>query len=46
VTPDLVKTMAGPILEHRLILKPKAAALGRNAHTILGEILDQVTPPV
>jgi MoxR-like ATPase len=46
VTPDLVKTMAGPILEHRLILKPKAAALGRNAHTILREILDQVTPPV
>ncbi|MDO8340529.1 MAG: MoxR family ATPase, partial [Candidatus Woesebacteria bacterium] len=46
VTPDLVKTMAGPILEHRLILKPKAAALGRNAHAILGEILDQLTPPV
>jgi MoxR-like ATPase len=46
VTPDLVKTMAGPILEHRLILKPKAAALGRNAHTILAEILDQVAPPV
>lgn len=46
VTPDLVKTMAGPILEHRLILKPKAAALGRNAHAILGEILDQVAPPV
>jgi MoxR-like ATPase len=46
VTPDLVKTMAGPILEHRLILKPKAAALGRDARTILAEILDQVTPPV
>lgn len=46
VTPDLVKTMASPILEHRLILKPKAAALGRNAHAILAEILDQVAPPV
>lgn len=46
VTPDLVKTMAGPILEHRLILRPKAAALGRSAHAILGEILDQVAPPV
>lgn len=46
VTPDLVKTMAGPILEHRLILKPKAAALGRSTHVILGEVLDQVAPPV
>lgn len=46
VSPDLVKTMAGPIFEHRLILKPKAAAMGRSAHTILKEVLDQVTPPV
>jgi MoxR-like ATPase len=46
VTPDLVKAMAGPILEHRLIMKPKAAALGRSAHEVLGEILDQVAPPV
>ncbi|WP_409194106.1 AAA family ATPase [Accumulibacter sp.] len=46
VTPDLVKTMAAPILEHRLIAKPKAAALGRSAHAILGEVLDQVAPPV
>jgi len=46
VSPDMVKTMAGPIFEHRLILKPKAAAMGRSAHTILKEVLDQVTPPV
>ena len=46
VTPDMVKAMARPIFEHRLILKPKAAALGRNAHDILQEILDQVPPPV
>lgn len=46
VTPDLVKAMAVPILEHRLILKPKAAALGRTAHDVLQEVLDQVTPPV
>lgn len=46
VTPDLVKAMAGPILEHRLILKPKAAALGRTAHDVLKEVLEQVTPPV
>ena len=46
VTPDLVKRMAAPILEHRLMLKPKAAAVGRTASAILGEILAQVRPPV
>ncbi len=46
VTPDLVKAMAGPILEHRLILKPKAAALGRTASEVLKEVLEQVIPPV
>lgn len=46
VTPDLVKAMAGPVLEHRLIVRPQAAALGRTAHHILAEILDKVAPPV
>jgi len=46
VTPDLVKTMAGPVLEHRLIVRPQAAAVGRTAHQILAEILDKVVPPV
>jgi MoxR-like ATPase len=46
VTPDLVKTMAAPVLEHRLIVRPQAAAVGRTAHSILAEILDKVTPPV
>ncbi|MBI5108339.1 MAG: MoxR family ATPase [Rhodocyclales bacterium] len=46
VTPDLVKTMAGPILEHRLILRPQAAALGRSAGEVLRDVLDQVKPPV
>lgn len=46
VTPDIVKTMAGPVLGHRLIIRPQAAAMGQSAHGILGEILDQVPPPV
>lgn len=46
VTPDMVKTMAGPVLEHRLILRPQAAAMGQNAHGILQGILDQLPPPV
>ncbi len=46
VTPDLVKTLAGPVLTHRLIVRPKAAALGRSADDILQEVLEQVPPPV
>lgn len=46
VTPDLVKAMAGPVLAHRLIVRPQAAAVGRTAHHVLAEILDKVAPPV
>jgi len=38
--------MAGPVLEHRLILRPQAAAMGQNVHSILQGILDQLPPPV
>jgi len=46
VTPDAVKAMAGPVLEHRLILRPQAAAQGLTAREVLAEVLDQVPPPV
>jgi MoxR-like ATPase len=46
VTPDAVKAMAGPVLEHRLILRPQAAAQGLTAKKVLAEILNQVVPPV
>jgi len=46
VSPDLVKSIAPAILEHRLIVKPQAAVLGRNAADILAEILDRLPPPV
>jgi MoxR-like ATPase len=46
VTPDIVKAMAGPVLEHRLIIRPQAAAMGQSARGILKEILDQTAPPV
>jgi MoxR-like ATPase len=45
VTPDMVKHMAGPVLEHRLIVRPQAAALGKTASHILKEVLDQGQPP-
>lgn len=46
VTPDIVKAIAGPVLEHRLIVRPQAAAMGQNAHEILKGILDKEPPPV
>lgn len=46
VTPDLVKAIAGPVLEHRLIVRPQAAAKGRTAQGILTEILAELPPPV
>lgn len=46
VTPDIVKAMAGAILEHRLIVRPQAAALGRSAREILTEVLNTLPPPV
>jgi MoxR-like ATPase len=46
VTPDMVKRMAPPVLEHRLIVRPQASALGKTATLILQEILNQVAPPV
>lgn len=46
VTPDIVNVISGPILEHRLIVAPQAAAKGRTAHSILEEILKGLPPPV
>jgi MoxR-like ATPase len=46
VTPDIVKMMAGAILEHRLIVRPQAAAAGRTAREILKQILGELPPPV
>lgn len=46
VTPDMVKVMAPPVLEHRLIVRPQAAAMGQSAHGVLQGILEQLVPPV
>ncbi len=46
VTPDIVKLMAGPVLEHRLIVRPQAAAMGQSARSVLQAVLAQVPPPV
>lgn len=45
VTPDDVKTLAVPVLAHRLILEPEAEFEGVTAEAIVGQILLDVVPP-
>ena len=44
--PDDIKTLAVPVLAHRLIVSADAAMSGRNAETILADTLDEVPVPV
>lgn len=46
VLPDDVKTCAGPVLLHRLILDHKARLTGHSTHVVLAEILEQLIAPV
>lgn len=46
VTPDMVKQLVGPVLEHRLIVRPQVSALGKTASQILREVVEQIPPPV
>jgi MoxR-like ATPase len=45
VTPDDVKTVAYPVLEHRLILRPEYEIEGLTAPEVIGRILEEVTVP-
>ena len=45
VTPDDVKTMAMPVLRHRLLLKPEAEIEGLDADAVIKRILAQVEVP-
>lgn len=42
VRPDTVKNLAGPVLRHRLILKPQSMLAGRTADAVVMELLDSV----
>ncbi len=46
VDPGLVKAVAGPVLTHRLIVKPEAQVVGATAEKVLEEILNTVIVPV
>jgi MoxR-like ATPase len=43
VLPDDVKSLAGPVWRHRLLLRPESALRGRSAATVLGNVLAETT---
>jgi MoxR-like ATPase len=45
VTPDDIKSMAIPVLEHRLILRPEFEIEGLTVPEVIQQILQQVTVP-
>ncbi|HLH54383.1 MAG TPA: MoxR family ATPase [Verrucomicrobiae bacterium] len=45
VTPDDVKTMAAPVLEHRLILRPEFEIEGLGIPEVVQQILQQIAVP-
>jgi MoxR-like ATPase len=45
VLPDDIKKMAGPVLEHRLILKPEARLRKRTPAKVLKDVLGDVSVP-
>ncbi|MDW8405066.1 MoxR family ATPase [Chloroflexus sp.] len=46
VLPDDYKALAGPVLAHRLLVKPAAALRGSTAADVLAEVLDAVELPL
>jgi len=45
VTPDDVKSLAGPVLSHRLVLRPEFEIEGLTVEEVLASILEQVAVP-
>ena len=45
VTPDDVKSMSGPVLEHRLVLRPEFEIEGLTAAEVIGRILQEIAVP-
>jgi MoxR-like ATPase len=46
VIPDDLKALAGPVLRHRLLVRPESALRGRTAAAVLGAVLGEVAVPV
>ncbi len=45
ITPDHIKTMAGPVLRHRIILRPEAELEGLTPDKVISGILDGIPVP-
>jgi MoxR-like ATPase len=45
VLPDDVQTVAGPVLEHRLIIEPRARLAGSTPESVLADALIGVAVP-
>jgi len=45
VTPDDIKQMAQPVLEHRIILRPEFEIEGLSVAEVIQQILQQVAVP-
>jgi MoxR-like ATPase len=45
VTPDDIKTMTGPVLEHRLILRPEYEIEGLSVPEVISRLLQEVAVP-
>ena len=45
VTPDDIKAMAGPVLEHRIILRPEFEIEGLGVPEVIQQILQQIAVP-
>ena len=45
MTPDDIKSMAVPVLEHRLILRPEFEIEGMTVSEVIQQILQQIAVP-
>ncbi len=46
VLPDDIRELAGPVMEHRILLNPEARLRGRTGSDVLQEIIESVEVPV
>ncbi|HUR60841.1 MAG TPA: MoxR family ATPase [Candidatus Thermoplasmatota archaeon] len=46
VTPDDLKSVAGPVLRHRLVLRPEAELAGLTTDQVIADLLEQIPVPI
>ncbi len=43
--PDDVKDLAGPVLEHRLVLRPEAQMRGESIGSVIDDVMGRIRVP-